>query len=69
MTNLIGNLEGKVGNTGESSMTKDSEYTTVQIPNDLLAEVDALIGKHGFKTRPEVVKEALRILLDQYKEA
>jgi metal-responsive CopG/Arc/MetJ family transcriptional regulator len=50
-------------------MTKDSEYTTVQIPNDLLAEVDALIGKHGFKSRPEVVKEALRALLDQYKEA
>lgn len=47
----------------------DTEYTTIKIPNDLVAEIDALVGTHGFRSRAEVVKEALRHLFMQYKEA
>jgi len=47
----------------------DNEYTTIKIPNDLVAELDVLVGTHGFRSRAEVVKEALRRLLMQYKGA
>jgi metal-responsive CopG/Arc/MetJ family transcriptional regulator len=50
-------------------MTENSDYGTVKIPSELLREVDKLIGTHGFKTRAELVKEALRKYLLDYKEA
>ena len=49
-------------------MTENSDYGTVKIPSDLISEIDKVIGKHGFKTRAEVVKEALRKYLLDYKE-
>jgi metal-responsive CopG/Arc/MetJ family transcriptional regulator len=48
-------------------MTEEN-YVTVKIPSDLASDVDGLVGKHGFKTRAEIVKEALRKLLQDYKE-
>lgn len=46
------------------------EYTPVKLPNDLIAEIDQLVGKHGYKSRTEVVKDALRRLLSDFaKEA
>jgi Arc/MetJ-type ribon-helix-helix transcriptional regulator len=54
-------------NIGESYMT-ENEYSTVKLPNDLIAEVDTLVGTHGFKTRAEVVKEAIRKFLREYKK-
>jgi Arc/MetJ-type ribon-helix-helix transcriptional regulator len=47
---------------------KEGEYTTVKLPNDLAICVDQLIGKHGFKSRGEIVKEALRDLLKYYEQ-
>lgn len=47
---------------------KADEYTTIKLPNDLVTTIDKLIGKHGFKSRGEIVKEALRDLLTQYQE-
>lgn len=47
---------------------KEGEYTTLKIPNDLINQMDALLGKHGFKSRGEIVKEALRELLDHYEK-
>ncbi len=45
----------------------DGNYTTIKLPNDIVIEMDKLIGKHGFKSRAEIVKEALRELLSRYK--
>ena len=42
------------------------DYVGVKIPRNLAEEVDRLIGKHGFTTRAEIVKEALRRLLLLY---
>lgn len=46
-------------------------YTTLKIPQQLADEVDALVGKHGFTSRAEIAKEAIRRLLQEYasKEA
>ena len=44
------------------------EYVTVRIPKELADEIDKLIGKYGFRTRAEIVKEAVRRLLAQYKD-
>lgn len=49
-------------------MTKEDPYVTVKIPRNLANEVDALIGSHGFATRAEIAKAALRKLLKEYKE-
>lgn len=45
-----------------------SEYTTIKLPNELIADLDKLIGKHGFRSRGEIVKEALRDFLKQYAD-
>ena len=37
-----------------------SEYTIVKLPTELIDEVDKLVGRYGFKTRPEVIKQAIR---------
>lgn len=44
----------------------EEEYTTVRIPKELSDEIDNLIGKYGFRSRSEVVKEAIRRLLEHY---
>ncbi|MEM2999578.1 MAG: ribbon-helix-helix domain-containing protein [Candidatus Bathyarchaeia archaeon] len=44
------------------------EYTTIKLPNELIADLDKLIGKHGFRSRGEIVKEALRDFLKQYAD-
>jgi len=46
------------------SETPDN-YVTVRIPIDLAKEVDALIGRKGYKTRAEIVKDALRNFLEK----
>lgn len=43
-----------------------NEYTVVKIPKELADEIDGLIGKFGFRTRAELVKEAVRALLQKY---
>jgi len=45
----------------------EGDYTTIKLPNDLVSSMDKLIGTYGFKSRAEIVKEALRDLLAQYK--
>jgi len=45
-----------------------TKYTTIKLPNNLTAEIDKLVGKHGFSSRAEVVKDALRTLLKKYPE-
>lgn len=37
-------------------------YTTIALPNALIDEIDSIIKlrKYGYKTRPELIKEAIR---------
>jgi len=45
---------------------KKTEYGFVKVPQDLIKEVDSVVGKHGFRSRAEFVKEATRRLLTSY---
>ncbi len=52
-------------------MTKKEQkdnYATVRLPQDFAKEMDKLIGKRGFTSRAEIVKEAVRELLSKYEE-
>jgi metal-responsive CopG/Arc/MetJ family transcriptional regulator len=43
-----------------------NKYVTIKLPRNLVDEIDKFVGKHGFVSRTEVVKEALRRLFQQY---
>jgi metal-responsive CopG/Arc/MetJ family transcriptional regulator len=44
------------------------DYPSISIPKELTNEIDRIIksGKHGYKTRAEFVKDALRQYLKYY---
>lgn len=46
-----------------SKKPEEGEYTTVKVPNDLITEVDSLVDTKGYKSRGEIIKEALRNFL------
>ena len=46
-----------------------NKYVTIKLPRSLVDEIDKFVGKYGFVSRPEVVKEALRRLFQQYHAA
>ena len=48
---------------------KRSDHVTVKIPKELTDEMDKLIGALGFRSRGEIAKEAIRQLLNHYKES
>ena len=48
------------------SEKREDDHVTVKIPKELAGEADSLIGKHGFRSRAEITKEALRSFLAQY---
>jgi metal-responsive CopG/Arc/MetJ family transcriptional regulator len=43
-----------------------ANYVTVKIPKELIMEMDRLIGSHGFRSRAEIAKAAIRQLLRNY---
>jgi Arc/MetJ-type ribon-helix-helix transcriptional regulator len=43
-------------------------YATVRLPKEFAMKIDKLIGKQGFTSRAEIVKEAVRELLNKYDE-
>ncbi|MEM7592164.1 MAG: ribbon-helix-helix domain-containing protein [Cyanobacteria bacterium P01_A01_bin.83] len=43
--------------------------TTITIPDALVAEADALIGRSGITTRNQLIVEAIRNWVEQQKEA
>ena len=45
----------------------DNKYVTIKLPRNLVDEIDKFVGKYGFVSRTEVVKEALRTFFQQYK--
>jgi metal-responsive CopG/Arc/MetJ family transcriptional regulator len=44
-----------------------NEYTTIRIPKHLSKQIDFLIGKFGFTSRAEIVKQAIRNFLEKYE--
>ncbi|MEM3788306.1 MAG: ribbon-helix-helix domain-containing protein [Candidatus Bathyarchaeia archaeon] len=42
------------------------KYVTIKLPKTLVDEIDNFVGKYGFVSRSEVVKEAVRRLFQQY---
>jgi len=44
----------------------EAEYAPVKIPKSLLEEVDKAVGKFGYRSRTEFVKDAIRNLLREY---
>ena len=57
-------------NWGCVTLTKKAQrddHNTVRLPEDLTDEMDKLIGKHGFRSRAEIAKQAIRTLLREYQ--
>jgi hypothetical protein len=44
----------------------EEDYSVIKLPKDLVEEIDRYVGTHGYKSRAEVVKEAVRDLLRHY---
>jgi metal-responsive CopG/Arc/MetJ family transcriptional regulator len=42
------------------------KHLSIKLPKNLVDEIDNFVGKYGFVSRTEVVKEAIRRLLQQY---
>ena len=45
-------------------------YTTIALPDEMIKEIDEIIKqkKRGYTSRAELIKEAVRILLDKIKK-
>jgi metal-responsive CopG/Arc/MetJ family transcriptional regulator len=43
-----------------------NKYVTIKLPKHLVDEIDNFVGRYGFVSRTEVVKEAIRKLLQEY---
>ena len=43
------------------------KYVLIKIPRSLADAIDKLVGQYGFTSRAEVVKEATRKILQEYK--
>lgn len=44
----------------------EKEYRIIKLPKDLADIIDEMIGRMGYKTRTEFVKDAVRRLLSAY---
>jgi Arc/MetJ-type ribon-helix-helix transcriptional regulator len=45
-----------------------TQYATVKLPQEVVTEINKLVGKYGFSSRAEVVKDALRDFFRKYPE-
>jgi Arc/MetJ-type ribon-helix-helix transcriptional regulator len=54
-------------NAMPKTLAEKTEYGFVKVPEDLIQEVDKVVGKHGYRSRAEFVKEAIRRLLTSYE--
>ncbi|MEM3956148.1 MAG: ribbon-helix-helix domain-containing protein [Candidatus Bathyarchaeia archaeon] len=46
---------------------KEKGYVSISLPRNLIREIDRLVGHHGYTSRAEVIKEALRRYLENKK--
>ena len=50
-------------------MGKKEVYVTIKLPKNLVEELlDPLVGAHGYSSRTEVIKDALRRLSEKYQK-
>jgi len=47
---------------------RKDKYSTIRVPQEFATEIDKLIGAHGFTSRAEIVKEAVRQHLQKYED-
>jgi Arc/MetJ-type ribon-helix-helix transcriptional regulator len=45
---------------------KESDYAVYKIPRELDKEVTNIVGKHGYRSKTEFAKDAIRRLLLEY---
>jgi metal-responsive CopG/Arc/MetJ family transcriptional regulator len=50
-------------------MNMRSDNKGIRLPDELAAEMDRMIGKHGYRSRAEVAKTAIREFLAKYANA
>ena len=50
-------------------VNKRNLYVPVKIPKTLADEMDSLIGHFGYKTRAEIAKDGIRMVLRQFMNA
>ena len=45
-------------------------YTTIALPDEMVKEIDEIVKqkKRGYTSRAELIKEAVRILIDKIKK-
>ena len=45
-------------------------YTTIALPNEMIKEIDEIVAqkKRGYTSRAELIKEAVRVLIDKTKK-
>ena len=45
-------------------------YTTIALPDEMVKEIDEIIKqkKRGYTSRAELIKEAVRVLIDKIKK-
>lgn len=46
---------------------RKADYGQIKIPKDLIREIDKALGKHGYVSRQEFTKDAIRRLLHTYE--
>ena len=44
----------------------EKKYAVIKLPEDLVNMIDLMIGRMGYRTRTEFVKDAVRRLLHEY---
>jgi len=47
-------------------LEEKTEYIILKIPAELAEEINRIIGSHGYRSRAEFAKEAIRLLLREY---
>ena len=45
----------------------EKKYIDISLPKELVDEVDKMVGRYGYRSRPELIKDAIRRLLIDYK--
>jgi Arc/MetJ-type ribon-helix-helix transcriptional regulator len=45
---------------------KESDYAVYKIPRELDVEVTKIVGQHGYRSKTEFAKDAIRRLLLEY---
>lgn len=46
---------------------KKDDHVTLKIPQELITEIDKLVGTRGYRSRAEIAKQAIREYIDKQK--